>query len=475
MIRKFIHIGLLGFICLTSAKLSLAQDSPILGEKISEYEFLNLVMENHPLIEQAQNLREMGDFAVMAARGNFDPELFSKNKQKYYDQKNYYQYSESGISLATRTGITLQGGYDWTDGEYLSRESTLPESGLWYAGVSVPVLQGLFIDDRRAALQTAFVDRRAFENEAQLLLIDILLEGANYYWQFAKFQNQKKVIEEAIELAEDNFLNYKTSFEQGDKPAVDTLEASIQLQNLQIQNQQLAVDLENAKLNLFTFLWGQEGPIEESDVRATAINTISQNRIDSLRASLPIFIQEHPAIRESELKIQKLQIDNRLKKEKLKPKLNLEYNLLQDPSNNFNEIQGLDNYKWGLSFSMPLLLRQPRGELRMNEIKLENTNFALQQKRLSIQNKARQYENTFANISNQLATYQNIVIQYESLLEAELRKFEIGESSIFLINYRQMSLVNARMKYIDLQIKYRLYYRQWLHSLGAKPELWLAN
>jgi outer membrane protein TolC len=127
----------------------------------------------------------------------------------------------------------------------------------------------------------------------------------------------------------------------------------------------------------------------------------------------------------------------------------------------------------GLSFSMPLLLRQPRGELRMNEIKLENTNFELQQKQLSIRNKARQYENTFENISQQLETYQNIVIQYESLLTAELRKFEIGESSIFLINYRQMSLVNARMKYIELQAKYRLYYRQWLHSLGAKPELWV--
>lgn len=474
MIIKFEHI-VVSISCLFIFNSSLQAQETLISDQLSEQEFLSLVMENHPLIQQAQNLREMGDFAVMAAKGNFDPELFSKNKQKYYDQKNYYQYSESGISLPTRTGITFQGGYDWTAGEFLSNEGTLPNDGLWYAGVSVPVLQGLFIDDRRAALQRAFVDRRAFENEAQLMLIDILLQGSSYYWQFAKFQYQKRVIEEAIELAQDNFENYKTSYEQGDKPAVDTLEASIQLQNLSIQNQQLAVDLVNAKLNLFTFLWGQEQPLKEFELKASAINTISQNKIDSLRASLPIFIQEHPAIRESEFKIQKLQIDNRLKREKLKPKLNLEYNLLQDAASNINEIQGLDNYKWGLSFSMPLLLRQSRGELKMNEIKLENTNFELQQKQLSIRNKARQYENTFENIAQQLETYQNIVVQYESLLAAELRKFEIGESSIFLINYRQMSLVNARMKYIELQAKYRLYYRQWLHSLGAKPELWLGN
>jgi outer membrane protein TolC len=474
MMRFLQYIASL-FICSFFIHFSVNAQKTLTSENLSEQDFLELVMQNHPLIQQAQNLRKMGDFAVMAAKGNFDPELFSKNKQKFYDQKNYYQYSESGISLPTRTGITLQGGYDWTAGEFLSNESALPTAGLWYAGVSVPVLQGLFIDDRRAALQKAFVDRRAFENEAQLMLIDILLEGSHYYWQFAKFQEQKKVIEDAIKLATNNFENYKKAYEQGDKPAVDTLEASIQLQNLTIQNQQLEVDLANSKLSLFTFLWGQEQPIEESDLKASAINNISQNRIDSLRARLPIFIQEHPAIRDSELKIQKLQIDNRLKKEKLKPKLNLEYNLLQDPGANITEIQGLDNYNWGLNFSMPLLLRQSRGELRMNEIKLENTNFELQQKRLSIRNKARQYENTFENISQQLDTYQKIVTQYESLLRAELRKFEIGESSIFLINYRQMTLVNARMKYIELQSKYRLYYRQWLHSLGAEPELWVAN
>ncbi|WP_296618425.1 TolC family protein [Marivirga sp.] len=472
MIIKFKHI-IISLSCLFLFNDSLQAQEALISDQLSEQEFLSLVMENHPLIQQAQNLREMGDFAVLAAKGNFDPELFSKNKQKYYDQKNYYQYSESGIRLPTRAGITIQGGYDWTDGEYLSDESQLPAAGLGYLGVSVPVLQGLFIDDRRAALQKAFVDRKAFENEAQLLLIDILLEASNYYWQFAKFQYQKRVIEDAIELATDNFENYKTSYEQGDKPAIDTLEASIQLQNLTIQNQQLEVGLANAKLNLFSFLWGQEQPLEESELKASAINNISQNKIDSLRASLPIFIQEHPAIRESEFKIQRLQIENRLRREKLKPKLNLEYNLLQDPAGNINEIRGLDNYKWGLNFSVPLFLRQSRGELKMNEIKLENTNFELQQKQLSIRNKARQYENTFENIAQQLDTYLNIVTQYESLLKAELRKFEIGESSIFLINYRQMSLVNARMKYIELQAKYRLYYRQWLHSLGATPELWV--
>lgn len=458
--------------------LSIGQNafSQLLPEKLSEQEFLELVLGNHPLVQQAENLKEMGEFSVLAAKGSFDPFLFSDNKQKFYDQKNYYQYSNSGISLPTRTGVSLQAGYDWTDGEFLSRESTLPNAGLWYAGVRVPVLQGLFIDDRRAALQRAFVDRKAFENDAQLLLLDILLEGSDYYWNWVKFQNQKQVIEDAIALASQNLKNYITSYEQGDKPAVDTLEANIQLQNFIIQKQQLDNDLNNAKLRLYTFLWGDNmEPVTETDVTAPSITSVPQFRIDSLRASLPVFIQEHPAIRMYELKIQSLQVDNRLKREYLKPKLDLEYNLLQEPSGNINEIQGMDNYNWGVKFSVPLFLRQARGELKMNELKLENTNFQYQQKRLAIQNKAREYENSFQTISEQLETYAEIVQQYEQLLNAELRKFDIGESSIFLINYRQMSLVNARMKYIELQTKYRFMYRYWLHSLGVNPDFWVAQ
>ncbi|GAA5040765.1 transporter [Marivirga lumbricoides] len=444
--------------------------------ELSEQEFLELVQENHPVAKQARNMAEMGEYAILEARGAFDPYLFSKNKQKFYKDTNYYLYSNSGISLPTRTGITFQGGYDWNEGEYISRENSLPANGLWYAGVSVPVLQGLFIDERRAAFQQALVERRNFENEARLMLNDVFLQATSYYWQWVQFKAQKQVVEAAIELASDNLQNFKIAFQQGDKPAIDTLEASIQLQNLQIQNQQLQNDLETARLNLYNFLWGEEvNPVEESPINPPQVDRVSMDHIDSLRASMQIFVQDHPALRAYDLKLKMLQIENRLKREKLKPKLNLEYNVIQDPANDISEVTGLDNYKWGVSFSMPLLLRSERGALRMNELKLENTNYQYQQKRLEILNKARQYENTFENISKQLNTYQQVVTQYEQLLKAELRKFNIGESSIFLINYRQMSLVNARLKFIELQSKYRYYYRQWLHSLGAAPDLWLRE
>jgi hypothetical protein len=48
------------------------------------------------------------------------------------------------------------------------------------------------------------------------------------------------------------------------------------------------------------------------------------------------------------------------------------------------------------------------------------------------------------------------VINYERLLEAEEIKFDNGESSVFLINSRQMKLVSAQEKLTELQRKHKI-------------------
>ena len=64
-------------------------------------------------------------------------------------------------------------------------------------------------------------------------------------------------------------------------------------------------------------------------------------------------------------------------------------------------------------------------------------------------------------IQQELASYllQNnltvaIVRDYGTLLKAENRKFFLGESSLFLVNYREVKLIEAKLKAIDLENSY---------------------
>ena len=46
-----------------------------------------------------------------------------------------------------------------------------------------------------------------------------------------------------------------------------------------------------------------------------------------------------------------------------------------------------------------------------------------------------------------------MVADYESLVQAEERKFSIGESSLFLVNSRESQLISIKLKANELQNK----------------------
>ena len=74
---------------------------------------------------------------------------------------------------------------------------------------------------------------------------------------------------------------------------------------------------------------------------------------------------------------------------------------------------------------------------------------------LLIQNKIKAYQAEINNLYDQVALYQNTVDNYLALLAGEKRKFEEGESSLFVVNSRENSLINAEIKLIELVAKYQ--------------------
>ncbi len=104
---------------------------------------------------------------------------------------------------------------------------------------------------------------------------------------------------------------------------------------------------------------------------------------------------------------------------------------------------------------MPLLLRKERGDLQLTKLKLRDAEFELQNKNLELINKARASLNEHTVSNQQIKLYANTVKDYNSLLLAEKRMFDGGESSLFMINAREMSAINARLKLIELITKNR--------------------
>jgi outer membrane protein TolC len=73
--------------------------------------------------------------------------------------------------------------------------------------------------------------------------------------------------------------------------------------------------------------------------------------------------------------------------------------------------------------------------------------------RAYIEYKIRKAMADFSNSLMQIAIYQKTVDDSGKLLEAEKQMFEAGESSLFLINQRELSYIQARLKLIESQVK----------------------
>ena len=115
-----------------------------------------------------------------------------------------------------------------------------------------------------------------------------------------------------------------------------------------------------------------------------------------------------------------------------------------------------DNYKWGISFSTSTLFRAERGELELTKIKIENTNLLRDQKALELQNKLRLTFNEIDNLLIQLDLYTKTVDNYRQLLALENSRFQLGESSLFLVNSREVKLIEAQIKLAKLQAEYQI-------------------
>jgi outer membrane protein TolC len=423
-------------------------------------DFLSIVRQNHPLARQADNLNRSAAAEMLAARGGFDPKLYGEYGQKFFDDKNYFSLGEFGLKAPTRYAAELKAAYATSEGTFLNESDRLPSAGQAILGISMPLVQGLLLDERRANLLRARQTREMNRAERSLLLNDLYFDAIATYWKWAAVARQRDVFAEALRISEIRFQNIKVSFEQGDRMAMDTLESFIQVQDRQFQLNEAQLELQAVTAKLANFLWDDnfqlmrfpqnqrgENPASPQLDNPWTDLVLRDNLIQTLSAT-------HPALRMYEAKLAQLDVERRLKREKLKPKLNLDYNFLGNGTafaTPFN-----DNYKWGISFGSSTLFRAERGDVQLAKIKIENTQLLRDQKTAELQNKLRIALAEWDNAQAQNILYQQTVDNYARLVQLENTRFELGESTLFLVNSREMKLYEAQIKLAKVQADLRV-------------------
>lgn len=434
-----------------------AQDS---SKTLSPLQLVELVRRYHPVARQANIIIEKSKADITISKGLFDPYLKTDIAQKTFDGLDYYYYQRPELTIPTWFGIELSAGIEKLSGNRTSPEETKGETN--YLGISIPLAKNLLIDKRRAALKMAKIFRDASEIEKRNIMNNLLFDAIKAYWNWTQQYQVYQILVEAVNVNIKRVELVRLAYKLGDRPAIDTTEAIVQLQNFELLRNQAFLDFQNSALELSVYLWTSDSqPFILAENTFPAINLQLSSVGKSTSLSLSNLLDEarknHPELAIYNFKLQGLSVEKKLKFQELLPAINFRYNQLGKGYDMLKTVSAPlleNNFQYGLSIGIPLRFSQGRGEYQKAKLKISETQLQQAQKLVEIENKVKSYYNEMQTLKNQVALQEKVYTNYLQLQKGEETRFQSGESSLFLINARESKTLEAQQKLQELKAKY---------------------
>jgi outer membrane protein TolC len=422
---------------------------------LSYDQFINDVKRNHPVITMSALTQNIQAEKKTEALGAFDPIISANSDQKSLDQKNYFTYQNAEIQIPTWYGIEVYSGIENNRGLFTNPETSL--GNLAYLGLSVPIGRDLILDKRRAKLAEAKLMINYTANEQQMVINNLLLDASMAYIDWTMNYEQVRLLKESLDLINIRKQAIISSVKGGDRAAIDTVEIVAQINSIEQSYQESLVAFINAQYDLSSYLWTQDRiPVLIKDTTIPDTMWLEKNNHSDLLLSLPDQIASvHPKLSLLDTKIELERIDLRMANQSLLPKIDLKFNALStDVISSPVFGQPLShNYKFGIDFSMPIPNRYGFANQRIQKAKI---NSIIEERKLTftqLELKIANIQNEMKMLASQKVVTQSAVQNYTTLLEAEKVRFDLGESTQFLLNSRENKLIETNIKLIQVKSK----------------------
>ena len=444
--------------------------------KVNEVWFLQQVREFHPLMRKAATLQEIAEARELEARGAFDPKLGATWKDKVYGTP-YETQGGPELSWETPVGIGLQAGWRTAEGARLDPSDYVPDGGLWSLGGTVRLGRGLWTDKRRATLAKAQAMVGVGEAERTLAENDVLLDASMDFWAWYNAHLVWEVAREAESLAFSRLIWSRAQWRSGEGAALDTLEAHWNWTNRSANRAASESKLVASRAKVDRWLWTE-------DWQPAALPTDARPGEPWLTddALLPAQLwsnenptavarlwQDHPYFQFYTSKTEALGADVRFRREMLKPQIDGAFEMYSptlpgEPA--WTSPVWESNHRMELKASVPLFLRQERGALNVAKLTQEQTLLDLQNQEATWRAQVRGTAMQLPHLHEQHKRTGRAVALSRQLLTAEQRKFDVGESSLFVVNSRENALLKAQKTHADATAALHFTWRTWLWYLG---------
>jgi outer membrane protein TolC len=441
---------------------------PDSGDSLSLDQFLGRVRQSHPVITQARILADQGLTQIQEAKGAMDPRVSFMQQRKTWEDKLELGLQDFDLRVPTLLGPDFYVGFDQSEGSKVNPQSSTIPGGQWKSGFRIPLGREGWINRRRTDLRQAYVLADLASAQRDQIINDILLDAAQDYHRWEASQRQTDIYTEALVIANDvlNFVRYAA--EIGERPFIDTLEAGIQQRTWQQRLEEARIKEIEARFALAVHLWDTLGVNELSrsyrrSVHAPVLPTPAPIQDSAAYAG---YLEEHPRIQMLRNDIAQQELELRWLRSRLMPQLDLEWSLTplpgSDPS--YNIFSG--GQFTGIQMDIPIFLRRERARIERQKLNVNSRKWQLEWTNAGLRQELERSLQQYALFRNLLVLQEKLVVENRRMLEAEKIRFQAGESNVFILNQREINLINAEVKVVELQLQQHLNVVQQFHLSG---------
>lgn len=429
--------------------VALASDvsSPLsLGEVLSSADAM------FPQLTAARADVDAAEAEVLSSDGAFDP--LWKTSATGVPVSGYPQVRVDSVIEAPTPlwGARFFGGYRYGAGKfqtyYGGRETWT--GGELRAGAAVPILRNGPIDRRRANQARAELGRAIASFSVEQQRIELARMATVRYWEWVAAGQRREIARELLKIAVDRNKQLESRTGAGDVARFDqqdNLRALVQREQLLVASQR---SLDQAAFELSLYLRDENGdplmPLETQLPNALP-------RPAELEAPAPDeVLARRPDYQRMLNQKKQAEVELRFAKNQLLPALDIAGVVSQDlgvsPRPEADSL-GKTEVEVSALLEVPLLYRAPIGRVRAAEAALARVNAQLRFAGDRVSVDLRDAKNALDAAAQRIEWARQEVEVSQKLENGERTRFDLGDSTQFLVNLREQTTVEAQLREVD--------------------------
>lgn len=413
---------------------------------------LTSVADAYPLLSVARREQIVAEAEQLAALGAFDLGLRAGSS---WAPEGFYEHhtGHGGLEQATGLwGLKVWGGYRLGSGDFdptFDGKRVTNHGGELALGARLPLLRGGSIDAARRDLWSSTLGREIAETELAMQRLVFEQSAAQAYWTWVEAGARLEVTRRLLSLAEDRQRAVQARAARGDISEMDAIDN----ERLVLRRRTLTISarraLEKSAIALSLFLRDADGrplrPLAQALPRS--FPEPAAPLLGGLELDLQAALRGRPDLRRIAQERGQLAIELAYAENLRLPQLDFSLTASQDLNRRRpSQTKGEFELTGGLEFSLPLQNRRARGKVLATRTKLEQLSDKERFLQEKVEAEVRDAISGLEAAFERVAQARQAARLAERLARAELRRFELGDTTVLVLNLREEGAAEAELR-----------------------------